>query len=117
MMPRRPERGITEHADEQTFSEVTRLIAESQEKAIRSVNTVLIDLYWTLGEIISREMASAEWGDAVVPKLTAYIAKTQLGLRALRERISSECVSFTRRTVTTIKSHRWCDEFHGRTTC
>ena len=80
-MPRHPERGLTEHTDEQTFSEIVRLIADSQEKAIRSVNTVLINLYWTVGEIISRKIASAEWGDAVVPKLAAYIAKTQPGLR------------------------------------
>ena len=80
-MPKRPERGLAEHADEQTFSEITRLIAESQEKAIRSVNTVLIDLYWTVGEIIGRKIASAEWGDAVVPKLASYIERTQPGLR------------------------------------
>ncbi len=80
-MPRHPERGLTKHTDEQTFSEIVRLIADSQEKAIRSVNTVLIDLYWTVGEIISRKIASAEWGDAVVPNLAAYIAKTQPGLR------------------------------------
>ena len=80
-MPKRQERGLAEHPDEQTFSEITRLIAESQEKAIRSANTVLIDLYWTVGEIIGRKIASAEWGDAVVPKLASYIERTQPGLR------------------------------------
>ena len=80
-MRRHPERGLTGNNDEQTFSEIVRLIAESREKAVRSVNTVLIDLYWTVGEIISRKIASAEWGDAVVPKLAAYIARTQPGLR------------------------------------
>ena len=67
--------------EEQTFSEIVRLIAKSQDRAIRSVNTVLIDLYWTVGEIISRKIVSAEWGDAVVPKLAAYIARMQPGLR------------------------------------
>ena len=80
-MPRQSQRGLREHTDEQTFSEIVQLIADSQEKAVRSVNTVLIDLYWTVGEIISRKIASAEWGDAVVPKLAAYVAKTQPGLR------------------------------------
>ena len=80
-MPTPIKRSSTELTDEQTFSEIVRLIAASQEKAIRSVNTVLIDLYWTVVEIISRKIASAEWGDAVVPKLTAYIARTQPGLR------------------------------------
>ncbi len=58
-----------------------RLIAESQDKALRSVNTALIDLYWTVGKIISRKIASAEWEDAVVPKLAAYIARSHPGLR------------------------------------
>ena len=80
-MPRHPERGLTGHTGEQTFSEIVRLIAGSQEKAIRSVNTVLIDLYWTVGEIISWKIASAEWGDAVFPKLASSIARTQPGLR------------------------------------
>jgi predicted nuclease of restriction endonuclease-like (RecB) superfamily len=34
-----------------------------------------------VGEIISRKLESAEWGDGVVPQLAAYIAQTQPGLR------------------------------------
>jgi hypothetical protein len=49
--------------DEPAFSEVVRLIAASRERAIRDLNTVLIDLYWRVGEIISRQIEAAEWGD------------------------------------------------------
>ena len=80
-MANRTQLRMEDPTEEQTFSEIVRLIAESQEKAVRSVNTVLVDLYWTVGEIISQKIASAEWGDAVVPKLAAYIASTQPGLR------------------------------------
>ena len=32
--------------DEEVFSEIVRLIAASREKAVQSVNTALIELYW-----------------------------------------------------------------------
>ena len=67
--------------DEATFAEISKLISVSREHAFQSVNTILIDLYWNVGEIISRKIAASEWGDGVVPQLAAYIARTQPGLR------------------------------------
>jgi uncharacterized protein DUF1016 len=55
--------------EDETFSEVVRLIAASRERAVQSVNTALIELYWKIGETISRKIAAAEWGDAVVDRL------------------------------------------------
>lgn len=63
------------------FSEVVQLIASARQRAIQAVNTSLIDLYWQVGEIISRKIAAAEWGDGVVQQLAAHIAQTQPGLR------------------------------------
>jgi len=48
---------------------------------MQAVNTSLIDLYWQVGEIISRKIVAAEWGDGVVEQLAAHIAQTQPGLR------------------------------------
>ena len=67
--------------DEAGFAEIVELIASSQEHAFRAVNTVLIDLYWKVGEIISRKIEAAEWGDGTVDKLALYISKTQPGIR------------------------------------
>ena len=36
--------------DEATFAEISKLISASRERALQSVNTVLIDLYWKVGE-------------------------------------------------------------------
>ena len=66
---------------ERGFSEVVGLIATSQQRAFQAVNTTLIDLYWQVGEYISRKIEAAEWGDGVVPRLAAYIARTQPGMR------------------------------------
>ncbi|MBI1871507.1 MAG: hypothetical protein HYS07_09970 [Chlamydiae bacterium] len=55
------------------FSEVVRMIREARYHAIKSVNAELVKLYWSIGEYISRKMACAEWGDAVVDGLAEYI--------------------------------------------
>lgn len=64
-----------------TFSDIVQLIASAKHRAIAAVNTTLIDLYWQVGEIISRKIASAEWGDGVVNQLAEHLAQTQPGLR------------------------------------
>ena len=63
------------------FAEIVQLINISRDQAYQTVNTLLIDLYWQIGEYISTKIKKAEWGDGVVPQLAAYIAKTHPGLR------------------------------------
>jgi predicted nuclease of restriction endonuclease-like (RecB) superfamily len=67
--------------DEEAFFEIVWLIAGSRQQAMQAVNSTLIDLYWQVGETISRKIESSEWGDGVVPQLAQYIARTQPGLR------------------------------------
>ena len=67
--------------EDESFSEVVRLIAASREKALQAVNTALIDLYWQVGATISRTMEAAEWGDGVVDRLAQFIGRTEPGLR------------------------------------
>ena len=45
--------------DEPAFSEIVQLIQASRLRAVQSVNTVLIDLYWKVGEIISSKLQAA----------------------------------------------------------
>jgi predicted nuclease of restriction endonuclease-like (RecB) superfamily len=72
--------------DEAGFAEIVGLIAAAQQRAFQAVNTTLIDLYWQVGEYISRKIESAEWGDGVVPQLAQYIARTQPGQRGFTTR-------------------------------
>lgn len=69
-----------------SFREVTNLIKVARQKAFQAINTALIDLYWHVGETISRKIKSAEWGDGVVNQLADYIAQTQPGLRGFTRR-------------------------------
>ncbi len=63
------------------FTEITQLIVAARQRALQTVNTALIDLYWQVGQIISRKIEQAELGDGVVTQLAEHIAKTQPGLR------------------------------------
>ncbi|WP_323581745.1 DUF1016 N-terminal domain-containing protein [Actimicrobium sp. CCI2.3] len=63
------------------FLDIVALITASRIRAYAAVNTTLIDLYWHIGAFISKKISRAEWGDAVVPELAAYIARTEPGLR------------------------------------
>ncbi len=74
---------VTEEAG---FAEVVGLITDAQQRAFQAVNTTLIDLYWQVGEYISRKIEAAEWGDGIVPQLAQYIARTQPGLRGFTPR-------------------------------
>jgi predicted nuclease of restriction endonuclease-like (RecB) superfamily len=57
------------------FDEVVSMIQASRHRAMQTVNTELIDLYWRVGEYISRKIETAAWGEGVVENLAAYIAK------------------------------------------
>ncbi|HMN44720.1 MAG TPA: PDDEXK nuclease domain-containing protein [Povalibacter sp.] len=63
------------------FSDIAQLIASARQRAVQAVNTTLIELYWQIGERISRRIAAAEWGEGVVAELARYLARTQPGLR------------------------------------
>ena len=48
------------------FSEVVSLIKLSRFQAVRAVNTELINLYWQIGEYISKRVETEAWGKSVV---------------------------------------------------
>ena len=68
-------------AEEAGFSEVVQLINASRQKVFQAVNTALIDLYWQVGQYISRRLASAEWGEGTLDRLAQFIAQRDPGAR------------------------------------
>ena len=58
---------------ERAFREVLALIERARQRAFQAVNTELIDLYWHVGEYISRKLETAAWGDGVVEKLARFL--------------------------------------------
>lgn len=67
--------------EEAGFTEIVRLIGASRERAMQAVNTALIELYWQIGEVISRRVAAAQWGKGTVDQLASYIARWEPGIR------------------------------------
>lgn len=67
--------------EEQGFAEIVQLIDASRGRALQAVNTALIDLYWQIGESISRRLAAAEWGEGTVDRLAQFIARQIPGAR------------------------------------
>ena len=63
----------TATVNQQMFAEVVGMIQTSRQNVTRVANTALIDLYWKVGEYLSKKIASAEWGDGVVRQLAIYI--------------------------------------------
>jgi hypothetical protein len=88
-------------SEEQGLAEISGLIQAARENTLRTVTTALIDLHWQIGQTLSRRVQAAEWGEGVVDRLAAYLARTQPGLRGLRAPICSACVSSTRSIVET----------------
>jgi len=57
------------------FAEVSAMIRNARTKAFRKVDAVLVELYWNIGEYISKRVASAEWGEGTVVKLAEYLER------------------------------------------
>ncbi len=47
--------------DEATFAEISTLISVPRERALLAINAILIDLYWSIGEIFSHKISASEW--------------------------------------------------------
>lgn len=69
----------TNNTKEESFFRVVQNIEASREKALQAVNAELIELYWQIGETISRKIKEAAWRESDMEQLAAYIAKTHPG--------------------------------------
>lgn len=55
------------------FTDIIQLIKQSRTNAVKAVNAELINLYWNIGEHISKKIEQSEWGDSVVTELSNFI--------------------------------------------
>lgn len=55
------------------FEEIIHLINSSKQKAYEQVNTILIELYWNIGQYISTKTIKENWGKSIVKELADYI--------------------------------------------
>ncbi len=58
---------------ERQFDDILNMITVAREKAMLAVNTELIELYWSIGQYISKKVNSSYWGKGIVNNLSEYI--------------------------------------------
>lgn len=75
------QRGIVKRAKTpqiptRAFEHVLELIQAARVKTAAATNTALIDLYWSIGEYISRKVAHDGWGQGTVTALAEYLRRS-----------------------------------------
>ncbi len=68
------------------FTDIIRLIKQSRTSAIKAVNAELINLYWNIGEYISRKIEQSEWGDSVVTELANFIQTNEPDIKGFSDK-------------------------------
>ncbi|AZA92998.1 Uncharacterized conserved protein [Chryseobacterium nakagawai] len=68
------------------FTDIIELIKQSRNNAIRKVNEELIDLYWNIGEYISKKVDLSEWGQSVVKELSQFIQTYEPELKGFSDK-------------------------------
>lgn len=68
------------------FSDIIQLIKQARYNAIKAVNAELINLYWNVGEHISRRIENSEWGQSVVKELAEHIQRTEPEIKGFSDK-------------------------------
>ena len=63
-----------------SFDVVLGLIQAARARAVTAVNTTLIELYWSIGQYISRKAAKDGWGTGTVAELSRTIQRKYPGM-------------------------------------
>lgn len=63
------------------FSNVLNMIYSAKQKAEYQVNSTVIELYWTIGEYVSKQIEKNGWGKSTVKALSDFILQREPGIR------------------------------------
>lgn len=68
------------------FAEVSKLIKRARFNTLRTVNAELVNLYWQIGEHISRRVETEDWGKSVVADLAEYLKRNEPNTRGFSDK-------------------------------
>ena len=100
-------------ADEKEFLHIISIIQNAKDRAFYSVNKELIDLYWNIGEYISKKVDNSEWGKGVVENLAEYIKDKEPELKGFTKSNLFRMVQFYKtyndntKVVTLLRQISW----------
>ncbi len=63
------------------FEYITDLIKQAKQRAFKSVNTEIIDLYWRIGEYLHKQVENESWGKSVIKQLSEYLKNKQPNIK------------------------------------
>ena len=55
------------------FTEIILIIEKAKAKIYKAVNKGLIDMYWEVGEYISRKVTQDRWGESTIQEFSGFI--------------------------------------------
>lgn len=79
---------------EQEFAYVDSIITAHSNAAIAKINTESLQMYWEVGEYISRHLRTSEWGDHIVSELADYLKRKSTKRRGYSKRNLYNMVRF-----------------------
>jgi len=68
------------------FTDIINLIKQARHNAIKAVNAELINLYWNVGEYISKRVESSEWGQSVVKELAVHLQRNEPEIKGFSDK-------------------------------
>ena len=78
------------------LNEVKNRIQQAQARAVLSVNSELIHLYWDVGQTISEKQKQEGWGTSVIPRLAKELSGELSELKGFSERNLDRMIAFYR---------------------
>ncbi len=71
---------------ENGFESIISIIENAKHRAMKAVNTELINMYWEVGEYLSSLCAESSFGDKVMDEVASYIAENNPTIKGFNRR-------------------------------
>ena len=105
------------------FADIIQLIKQARANALRAVNTELINLYWSIGEYISKKIEQSEWGESVVTELASFIQTNEPEIKGFSDKNSCRMKQFYEtyrdypKLAPLVREISWTFQTAGKTVC
>jgi predicted nuclease of restriction endonuclease-like (RecB) superfamily len=68
------------------FNKIISIIESARNRALRAVNTELIQMYWDIGKYISGLCVASSFGEKVIDEIAAFIAESNPNIKGFNRR-------------------------------
>jgi predicted nuclease of restriction endonuclease-like (RecB) superfamily len=58
---------------DQQFNEIISIIENARSRALKAVNSELIQMYWQIGEYVSKQVKNGGWGKSIVADFSSFL--------------------------------------------